>query len=117
MMARMISSIWRCCDEERETDRVGADGHRDRIAAECGDRVGKGDWMSIFREIKFLVMFMMYLSSKREDRILWMLAEDKGMLCTGLRNGVAEFDPKYPPQEEPKKAIGYRDFRKKMMEK
>lgn len=63
-----------------------------------------------------VMAFMMYQSSKREDRILWMLADDKGMMCTGLRNGIAEFDPNYPPQEKPV-VIGWSEFKKRWNKK
>jgi len=66
--------------------------------------------------IKMVMDFMAYRSYKSDQRIRWMLAEEKGMYCEGFRNGVAKFNPYLSPQEEPE-VIGWGEFKKRWMEK
>lgn len=66
--------------------------------------------------IKMLMAFLTYRWDKTDERIRWMLAQEKGMYCEGFRNGIAKFDPNYPPQEEPE-VIGWNEFKKRWMEK
>ena len=64
----------------------------------------------MIKHIKTSFLFILYRNDESNKNILWLLAEEKGMYCEGLRNGIAKFNQNRPPQDEPEKALGYKEF-------
>lgn len=68
----------------------------------------------MWKHLKAMFFYFLYRQDKSCEHLKFMLAEEKGMYCEGMKNGVAKFDPNRQPQDEPDKPIGYKEFYRKI---
>ena len=54
--------------------------------------------------------WLLYYMATQDDRVRYMLAQEKGYFCEGINNGVASFDTSRKPQD--KSWITFKKFKK-----